>query len=77
MGGEPARGWSNVGPVKAILVVDDNDDVRDVIVEALRECGYRVSTASDGSAMRDFLEADDTINCVILDALMPGEQVFR
>ena len=23
--------------------------------------------------MRDFLETDDTVDCVILDALMPGE----
>jgi DNA-binding NtrC family response regulator len=60
------------GP-RHILVVDDNDDVRDVIVTILEEHQYRVSTASGGFMMRDFLEADDTVDCVVLDALMPGE----
>ncbi len=62
-----------VAAVKHILVVDDNDDVRDVIVDTLREYRYRVSAASDGSAMRDFLQTGDTVDCVILDALMPGD----
>ena len=61
------------GQVKHILVVDDNGDVRDVIVDTLQEHNYRVSAATDGSVMRDFLETGDTVDCVILDALMPGE----
>jgi hypothetical protein len=32
------------GP-KHILIVDDNDDVRDVIVDMLRYRGYRVNTS--------------------------------
>ncbi len=62
-----------MGQPKHILVVDDNDDVREVIVIMLQECCYRVSSVSGGVAMRDFLEAGDTVDCVILDALMPGE----
>jgi DNA-binding NtrC family response regulator len=58
---------------KHILVVDDDDDVRDVIVDILKECCYRINAASGGSAMRDFLETGDTVDCVILDAVMPGE----
>ena len=58
---------------KHILVVDDNGDVLDVIVEILRDHGYRVSAASGGSVMREFLATGDTVDCVILDALMPGE----
>jgi two-component system OmpR family response regulator len=53
---------------KHILVVDDNGDVRDVIVAVLEEHNFRVS-----SAMRDFLETADPVDCVVLDALMPGE----
>jgi two-component system OmpR family response regulator len=56
-----------------ILVVDDNDDVRDVIVEILRGYGYRVSWAVDGASMREFLQGSDSVDAVILDALMPGE----
>jgi DNA-binding NtrC family response regulator len=58
---------------KHILVVDDNGDVRKVIVDVLQVQNYRVSTASSGSMMRDFLETGDAVHCVILDALMPGE----
>lgn len=56
-----------------ILVVDDNRDVRDVIVEILREYGYRVSWAIDGASMREFLQGSDPVDAIILDALMPGE----
>jgi two-component system, OmpR family, response regulator len=56
-----------------ILVVDDNDDVRDVIVEILRGYGYRVSWAVDGASMREFLQGSGPVDGIILDALMPGE----
>jgi two-component system, OmpR family, response regulator len=58
---------------KHILIVDDNDDVREVIGSMLQEHCYRVSSVCGGAAMRDFLEADDTVDCVVLDVLMPGE----
>ena len=59
-----------MGQSKHILVVDDNGDVREVIVDILQEQNYRVSTASSGSVMRDFLETGDAVHCVILDALI-------
>jgi CheY-like chemotaxis protein len=62
-----------MGQPKHILIVDDDGDVRDVISEVLRNYGYRVGSASDGAAMRDFIEAGDPVDCVILDAFMPGE----
>jgi CheY-like chemotaxis protein len=62
-----------MGQEKHILVVDDNDDVRDVIVDTLVEYRYRVSAASGGSEMRDLLQTGDTVDCVVLDVLMPGE----
>lgn len=57
---------------KHILVDDDNGDVRDVIVDTLQEQHFHVCTASSGSTMRDFLDTGDTVDWVILDALMPG-----
>lgn len=59
---------------KHILVVDDDDAVREVIVAILNEFKYRVSSASSGAQMRDFLATGNPVDCVILDALMPGEQ---
>ena len=58
---------------KHILVVDDDGDVRDVIVAILEENSFRVSSAASGSLMRDFLQTADPVDCVVLDALMPGE----
>ena len=49
------------GQAKHILVVDDNGDVRDVIVGTLQEHNHRVSAATDGSVMRDFLETGDKL----------------
>ena len=62
-----------MGQSKHILVVDDNGDVRDVIVAGLQAHSFRVSSASSGSVMRESLETGDAVDCVILDALMPGE----
>jgi DNA-binding response OmpR family regulator len=62
-----------MGRLKHILVVDDNGDVRDAIVAGLQIHNYRASSAPSGSVMRDFLETGDAVDCVILDALMPGE----
>lgn len=57
-----------------ILVVDDDGDVRDVIVEILLDRGFAVTAANGGSAMREVLAAGGPpINAVVLDALMPGE----
>src|ERR1700674_2877119 len=58
---------------KHILVVEDNGDVRDVIVEVLQASNYRVSEASEGSTMRSVVESDDAVDCVVLDVVMPGE----
>ena len=56
-----------------ILVVDDDGNVRDVLVEMLQEHGYRVSWAVDGQSMREFLQGSDPVNVIVLDSLMPGE----
>jgi two-component system, OmpR family, response regulator len=62
-----------MGQPKHILVVDDNVDVRDAIAAILEAHDFRVSYASSGSLMRDFLQTADPVDCVVLDALMPGE----
>jgi CheY-like chemotaxis protein len=45
----------------------------EVIVIMLQERCYRVSSVSGGVACEIFFEAGDKVDCVILDALMPGE----
>jgi two-component system OmpR family response regulator len=67
------KGGSKMDQSAHILVVDDDGDVRDVIVDILQDQNYRVSSAASGALMREFLETADAVDCVILDATMPGE----
>jgi DNA-binding NtrC family response regulator len=64
-----------MGQGEHILVVDDNEAVREVIADVLLEQQYCVSVASGGSEMRNFLRTSDPVDCAILDALMPGEAI--
>lgn len=69
--------WQGAGTV---LLVDDEETIRALGSEMLRELGFQVVTAEDGRhALKVFTERDD-INLVILDLTMPhmdGEQTFR
>jgi two-component system OmpR family response regulator len=63
-----------VNDPRHILVVDDNDHVRQTVVDQLLVLGYRVSVADGGESMRAFLDAPDPIDLIVLDAVMPGEK---
>ena len=57
-----------------ILVVDDDGDVRLVLVEMLLDAGFKVTPADSGLAMRGILARENPgIDAVVLDCLMPGE----
>ena len=58
-------------PGESVLVVDDEDSVRELIVEILEAAGFRVSTASDGAEGLERMEAD-TPELVLSDINMPG-----
>lgn len=53
-----------------ILVVDDDDAVRDVVSQVLSDEGYRVRQASDGLAALAALQTDP-IHLVLADVQMP------
>jgi two-component system, OmpR family, response regulator len=55
-----------------ILIVDDHREIRELVSRALAKEGFRVSTASDGRAMRQAL-ADSRIDLILLDLMLPGE----
>jgi DNA-binding response OmpR family regulator len=56
----------------AILVVDDDDDFRELLVEHLRASGRRVHAARDGAeALALMLREEDAIGLVLLDLRMP------
>jgi len=70
--------WKGSGTA---LLVDDEETVRAIGCEMLREIGFDVLTASDGrEAMEIFKQSRSNISVVILDLTMPhmdGEQCFR
>jgi two-component system, OmpR family, response regulator len=55
-----------------ILVVDDQQEICDLVREYLTDEGFRVTTANDGTGMREAL-ARDPIDLVILDLVLRGE----
>ena len=64
-----------------VLVVDDEDEVRDVMSDMLETLGLSVVTASDGAeAVEVFGESPDSFRAVILDMAMPtmgGAEALR
>jgi two-component system, OmpR family, response regulator len=59
-------------PSGHLLVVDDDQDIRDLLNRFLSKQGFRVSTAADGSELRQVM-SDWKIDLVILDLMLPGE----
>ena len=56
---------------EAILVADDESGVRDSLAEVLRDAGYVVETAVDGTAALEAIDGHD-FSLVITDLRMPG-----
>ena len=55
-----------------VLVVDDDEAIRDTLRFALEDSGYVVSEASDGLAALKALRAAPNRTVVLLDLMMPG-----
>jgi CheY-like chemotaxis protein len=55
-----------------ILVVEDDDDIREALCEMLADEGYAVEVATNGAEALDRLRAMDAKPClVLLDLMMP------
>jgi signal transduction histidine kinase len=55
-----------------VLVVEDDDLVRDFVVLTLRGLGYDVLEAGDGDAAWEIIAAADRIDLLCTDIMMPG-----
>ena len=57
---------------RSVLVVEDDDDVRNYAVNSLRELGYTVFEAIDGTSALTILEHEPTIDLLFTDLGLPG-----
>jgi len=60
------------GGTETILVVEDDERVRNFAVEALRELGYTVLEAMDGRSALELMQANSEIALLFTDVVMPG-----
>lgn len=58
--------------MQKLLVVDDDQKLRDLLQRYLHEQGFEVTAAEDGVAM-DHLLQEMTFDLIVLDLMMPGE----
>ncbi len=58
---------------KVVLVVDDNDELRGFVTQALALAGYRVLDAADGEETFELLrQTTSAIDLIVCDVILPG-----
>jgi CheY-like chemotaxis protein len=55
-----------------ILVVDDEEEVRDIVAESLEDFGFNVVTAASAEEALPLISCDSALAMVITDVRMPG-----
>jgi PAS domain S-box-containing protein len=70
---KPPTPATPIGGTETILLVDDEDFVRDLGEQMLTKFGYRVLTSPDGeAALKLYRARADDIDLILLDLIMPG-----
>jgi signal transduction histidine kinase len=74
MSSDPLAGVAPVAALRnvAILVVEDQDDVRQLAAESLEECGHEVKTARTGEEAIEILARNTRIKVLLTDIVLPG-----
>jgi len=80
--GRKAGGGAASHPLtdRAVLVVEDEDRVADLMTLGLEAAGYRVERARTGLQALDRLQQDEPVGLLVLDLVLPeldGGQVYR
>jgi CheY-like chemotaxis protein len=58
--------------MKSVMVVDDDDDIRETISGLLAQRGFQVTTAADGNDALQQLRSGDLPGLILLDLMMPS-----
>ena len=78
---EPKKVLKPAGGNETVLVIDDEEIIRELAANVLEDCGYNVLTAGDGRQGLDrYTTNKDSIDVILLDLAMPemsGEMVFE
>ncbi len=61
-----------IGTGERVLLVEDEDQVREMVANALRELGYAVSEAPDGAAAMRLLHASERFDILVTDVGLPA-----
>ena len=65
-------------PQKLILVVEDDESIRESVVELLESENYHVAAATNGQEALDYLRSAPVLpNLVLLDLMMPVKDGFE
>jgi DNA-binding response OmpR family regulator len=56
-----------------VLIIENDDDVRDLLGDIFEDEGFRFSMVKTGAAMHEELDADD-YDIVIIDVTQPGQE---
>jgi PAS domain S-box-containing protein len=60
------------GQGETVLLVEDEDTLRDLFREVLEDAGYRVIIAADGAAGLRVLQGQDKVDLLVTDVGLPG-----
>ena len=56
---------------RVVLVVDDDEDIRESFADVLQDEGYRVASAENGAAALHYLANNEAPAIIVLDLMMP------
>jgi signal transduction histidine kinase len=68
---EPAKPVATALATECILVVEDEENVRSLVVDALSELGYTVLQAPEARTALDLIDANPQIDLLFTDIVMP------
>lgn len=57
--------------MKRILIIEDDDDIREAISDLLTDSGYQTVESVNGHAALELLERDRSFDLLLLDIMMP------
>ncbi|MEH0741449.1 response regulator [Vibrio cholerae] len=59
-----------------ILVVDDDQEIRELLDEYLSKSGFHVEAVAEGQALKQHLDQKGYPDLILLDVMLPGEDGF-